>query len=302
MKECVEQAKIYSQSSNPILIVGETGSETTEFAEAVHNNSVRKSGPFVRVNCSSMNEEQQEEVFFGVKTENRKNVEKMGAVIKANHGTLLVEEIENLTMSLQRRLIDMIQNYSVEDCGTESLGVVDVRIIAVSGSNLYQKMLQGEFRQDLYYAISSLQLQIPPLRERPIELERYIMSLFKEKLTHYKRYHVLTPVAKELLMHYGWHGNKLQLSCFMDRMILSAKKRRIEADYVEKLLMELYPVVEKKDGQEYLIVYKDTKAEELMKVLKKYHGNRDMAAQELGISKTTLWRHMKKYGLDGYTN
>ena len=85
-------------------------------------------------------------------------------------------------------------------------------------------------------------------------------------------------------------------------MILSAKKRRIEADYVEKLLMELYPVVEKKDGQEYLIVYKDTKAEELMKVLKKYHGNRDMAAQELGISKTTLWRHMKKYGLDGYTN
>ena len=302
MKECVEQAKIYSQSSNPILIVGETGSETTEFAEAVHNNSVRKSGPFVRVNCSSMNEEQQEEVFFGVKTENRKNVEKMGAVIKANHGTLLVEEIENLTMSLQRRLIDMIQNYSVEDCGTESLGVVDVRIIAVSGSNLYQKMLQGEFRQDLYYAISSLQLQIPPLRERPIELERYIMSLFKEKMTHYKRYHVLTPAAKELLMHYGWHGNKLQLSYFMDRMILSAKKRRIEADYVEKLLMELYPVVEKKDGQEYLIVYKDTKAEELMKVLKKYHGNRDMAAQELGISKTTLWRHMKKYGLDGYTN
>lgn len=302
MKECVEQAKIYSQSSNPILIVGETGSETTEFAEAVHNNSVRKSGPFVRVNCSSMNEEQQEEVFFGVKTENRKNMEKMGAVIKANHGTLLVEEIENLTMSLQRRLFDMIQNYSVEDCGTESLGVVDVRIIAVSGSNLYQKMLQGEFRQDLYYAISSLQLQIPPLRERPIELERYIMSLFKEKLTHYKRYHVLTPAAKELLMHYGWHGNKLQLSYFMDRMILSAKKRRIEADYVEKLLMELYPVVEKKDGQEYLIVYKDTKAEELMKVLKKYHGNRDMAAQELGISKTTLWRHMKKYGLDGYTN
>lgn len=302
MKECVEQAKIYSQSSNPILIVGETGSETTEFAEAVHNNSVRKSGPFVRVNCSSMNEEQQEKVFFGVKTENRKNVEKMGAVIKANHGTLLVEEIENLTMSLQRRLFDMIQNYSVEDCGTESLGVVDVRIIAVSGSNLYQKMLQGEFRQDLYYAISSLQLQIPPLRERPIELERYIMSLFKEKMTHYKRYHVITPAAKELLMHYGWHGNKLQLSYFMDRMILSAKKRRIEADYVEKLLMELYPVVEKKDGQEYLIVYKDTKAEELMKVLKKYHGNRDMAAQELGISKTTLWRHMKKYGLDGYTN
>ena len=302
MKECVEQAKIYSQSSNPILIVGETGSETTEFAEAVHNNSVRKSGPFVRVNCSSMSEEQQEKVFFGVKTENRKNMEKMGAVIKANHGTLLVEEIENLTMSLQRRLFDMIQNYSVEDCGTESLGVVDVRIIAVSGSNLYQKMLQGEFRQDLYYAISSLQLQIPPLRERPIELERYIMSLFKEKMTHYKRYHVLTPAAKELLMHYGWHGNKLQLSYFMDRMILSAKKRRIEADYVEKLLMELYPVVEKKDGQEYLIVYKDTKAEELMKVLKKYHGNRDMAAQELGISKTTLWRHMKKYGLDGYTN
>ena len=108
MKECVEQAKIYSQSSNPILIVGETGSETTEFAEAVHNNSVRKSGPFVRVNCSSMNEEQQEKVFFGVKTENRKNMEKMGAVIKANHGTLLVEEIENLTMSLQRRLFDMI--------------------------------------------------------------------------------------------------------------------------------------------------------------------------------------------------
>lgn len=299
MKDCVELAKMYSLSANPILIIGEVGAETVEFAEAIHNNSVRKNGPFVRINCSGMSEEQQERAFFGIKTENKRNVEKMGAVVKANQGTLLVEEIEKLAMTLQYRLFNAIRNYSVESSGTDSLGVVDVRVIASTGEDLYQKMLKGEFRRDLYYAVCGLRLRIPSLRERPCELEEYITALFKEKLARYNRYHVLTPAAKELMMHYGWSGNKLQLSCFVDRMVLSAKKRRIEADYVQNLLTELYPVLEERDGQEYLVVYRDAGAQELIRILNKHHGNRDGAAKELGISKTTLWRRMKKYGLDG---
>lgn len=297
MSECIEQAKLYSLSQNPILIRGETGTEISELAEAIHNNSIRKNAPFIKANCSGMTPEQQERVLFGDKSGSRRELEKMGLIVAAHQGTILIEEIEKLSPDLQYRLFDVIQNFSVVSNGIDNMGVVDVRVIAATSLNLYQKVLSGEFREDLYYAVGSLRLKLPPLRERTQDLDALICRLFKEVCRRYNRYHVLTPSARELLIHYVWPGNQLQIEHFMDSMILSARKRKIEADYVHSLLAELYPVVAQKDGQEYLVIYQDPKAEELLKVLKKHHGNRESASKELGISKTTLWRHMKKYGI-----
>lgn len=297
MKECLDQAKLYSLSQNPILICGETGTETCELAEAIHNNSVRKSFPFVKANCSDMMPEQQEKILFGDKSGNKRDPEKMGMIVAAQQGTLLIEEIEQLSPSLQHRLLHVIWNLSAISNGIDNVGVVDVRVIGITSCDLFQKVLEGTFREDLYYALGSLCLHLPPLRERPLDLENMITGYFKELCRKYNRYHILTMAAKEILMHYDWRGNELQLKYFMDCMILSARKRKIEGDYVRGLLTRLYPVIAQKDGQEYLVVYQDKRAEELLKVLRRHHGNRDAAAQELGISKTTLWRHMKKYGI-----
>jgi transcriptional regulator with PAS, ATPase and Fis domain len=174
-----------------------------------------------------------------------------------------------------------------------------VRIIAITNVDLFEKMQKGEFREDLYYALRGLQLEVPPLRERPLDLDMIIMRILKEKLAAYSRYHILTSSAKDILLCYYWSGNLLQLESFIDRMILSAKKRNIDEEYVQNLLSDLYPIIYKKDGENCIVVFKDPKTEELVTVLEKYHGDRALAAEELGISKTTLWRHMKKYGIAG---
>ena len=297
MNECIEQAKLYSLSRNPILIVGETGTEICELAEAIHNNSIRKNFPFIKINLSDMTREQQETVLFGDKAGSRRELEKMGMIAAAQQGTLLMDEIDKLCPSLQHRLFHVIHNLSAESNGLDSVGVVDVRVIASASCDLYQKVLAGEFREDLYYAIGSLFLRIPPLRERPQDLKNLINSYFKEGCSRYNRYHVLTPAARELLAHYSWQGNGLQLEYFMDRLVLSARKRKIEAGYVRSILTALWPVSVQEDGHEYRVIYQDVRAKELMYALEKHHGNREATAKELGISKTTLWRHMKKYGI-----
>ncbi|RDY31857.1 sigma 54-interacting transcriptional regulator [Lachnotalea glycerini] len=298
MQECVELAKIYSLSTSPVLIKGEIGCEKNELAECIHNHGLRKNSPYVVVNCSNMSEKQQEKLLFGEEN-SVKESDSLGMFGAANTGTVVIEEIENLGKQLQYKIFQVITNSILIKMDAQQVASLDVRIIATTNIDLFKKMQTGDFREDLYYALRGLQLEVPSLRERPLDLEMIIMRTMKDKLSAYSRYHVLSQGAKEVLLAYYWSGNRLQLESFLDRMILSAKKRNIEEEYVNKMLVDLYPVIHKKNGENQIVIYKDPKAEELASILEQYHGDRTLAAKELGISKTTLWRHMKKYGISG---
>lgn len=299
MRDCIELAKLFSLSKSPVLLTGKTGSEWKEIAESIHNNSLRRNFPFVLVNCSGLTEEKQDAILFGDADADKKGKEKLGAFSTANRGTLVIEEIEKLCANVQYKIFCAINNYALVNCGTKHAMALDTHIIATTCADLYEKVQSGEFREDLYYVLSGHNLKIPLLRERQADMDKLISEKFKELLTHYSRYHVMSSGAKELLLNYPWAGNKIQMESFLDRMVLSAKKRMIDEAYVSQLLEELYPASGLQNTEESNRIHRDPKAEELAEVLEQCHGDRTMAAERLGISKTTLWRRIKKYGVVG---
>lgn len=175
--------------------------------------------------------------------------------------------------------------------------ITNVRIIATTTKNLSVLVQQGSFREDLYYLLSGLTIEVEPLRNRIEDLENLVDTYIKLYCDMYSRYHVLTSGAKKILMEYPWYGNLIQLESFCDRMILSATHRTLDEVFIKQLMNELYPIIHQQNNREKIIVYKDPEALVISEMLEKHGGNRALVAEELGISKTTLWRHMKKYGI-----
>ncbi len=297
MKKNIALAKIYAQSNSPILIYGEIGTEKELFAQGIHNNSLRKNGPFISTNCIGMREEMQTEILFGGTKESEKDTQQ-GALIAANHGTVLISEIDKLSLSTQYRLYKMIRYKTLIRNDIVRTMSIDVKIIATTSKNLSVLVTQGLFREDLYYLLCGLTIDVDPIRNRPEDLEYLIDNYVKIYCDLYSRYHVLTAGAKQRMLTYPWYGNLIQLESFCDRMILAAGHRSIDEAYVTELLDELYPIVQQQgNSKEKLVIYKDPEAIAISQVLEKHNGNRTLAAEELGISKTTLWRHMKRLGI-----
>jgi transcriptional regulator with PAS, ATPase and Fis domain len=297
MQRSIALAKIYAQSRSPVLICGEVGTEKDLFAQAIHNNSLSKNGPYITVNCYGINEEMQTEVLFGSSKVEEGSGKGEGALAAANHGTVLISEIDKLSMNSQYRLYRSIRYKSLIRNDIEKTLSIDVRIIATTSKTLSVLVQQGLFREDLYYLLSGLVIDVEPLRRRPEDLEQLVDTYVKLYCDIYSRYHVLTNGAKEALMEYPWNGNLIQLESFCDRMILSAMHRTIDEVFIKHLFSELYPIIQQQHNREKIVIYKDPEAVIITDALEKHGGNRSLAAAELGMSKTTLWRHMKKYGI-----
>ena len=146
--------------------------------------------------------------------------------------------------------------------------------------------------------LHGLTLEIPPLNRRSEDLRYYIDRYFKEFYRKYNKYLVITEGGYAQLAQFSWQGNKLQLKAFLERLGLTAKKRSIAEGTIRTLFGELYPYVGEVGGEEKLVVYKTEEAVKISELLKKHRGNRKLAAEELGISTTTLWRKMNKYGIE----
>ena len=302
MQKNIALAKVYAQSNSPVLLYGEIGTEKELFAQGIHNNSLRKNGPFVSINCIGISEEMQTEVLFGSTKESEKDKEQ-GALIAANHGTILLSEVDKLSLNNQYQLYKMIRYKSLIRNEIVRTMSIDVKIIATTSKNLSILVKQGLFREDLYYLLSGLTIDVEAIRNRPEDLEYLIDNYVKLYCDMYSRFHVLTAGAKKRLLEYPWYGNLIQLESFCDRMILTASHRSIDEAYVVKLLEELYPILgQQNSSKEKIVIYKDPEAIKISETLEKYDGNRTLAAEELGISKTTLWRHMKKLGITSKYN
>lgn len=294
MQECVRLAKLCALSDKPVLILGEAGTEKRLIAQSIHNAGVRADGPFVDVSCDGIPDEAQFEMIFGDK----------GAVAQAKGGTLLIEDVCDLTRANQYRLYQLIRYKLRVGKDVTQYPNVDVRVMATAGDSLSRLMREGGLREDLYYLMEGLNIRIPSLRERREDLEWKLEASLKESCGHYSRYHVLTQGAKRILMNYPWEGNLFQVENFCERLILTAGKRSLDELDVSRLLEELYPVDRLAAcgaDENRLADQEPAMPEEAVRIqatLSRMAGSREKTAKELGISKATLWRKMKKYGLE----
>lgn len=296
MEYCVELSKMYALSKNPVLICGEDGTDKEKLAQCIHNNSSYKAGPFVAVNCSGMTEQMQVDRLFGnpdAEDESMKN----GALAIGDHGTIVISEIEKLSLLCQYRLYRAIRYDSLIQNDLERSQTLDNRIIAITGADLYQYVEQGRFRQDLYYLLNSLTVEIPPLRKRPQDIRAIVEDCRVRFTKRYARFPKIAEDAMEALAGFGWQGNEIQLESFCERLFLTSPKKTITSDYVYFLLDTLYPVKERISEDGTTVIYQHPEAARLTELLEKHQGNRSAVAKELGISTTTLWRRMKKYGV-----
>ena len=299
MQECIRKANLYALSEHPVVLIGEPGTEKRMLAESIHNSSIRAQGPFLDVPCEGLSGEEQKNMIFG----NR------GAVLQVEGGTLLLRDVEELTAANQYRLYQLIRFRVCHGADIASLRKVDVRVMVTIGCPLSELMAERKISPDLYYLLSGLELFVPPLRERREDLLEKIEDTIHDCCEHYSRYHVLTKGAMEVMLDYPWKGNLFQIESFCERLILMAGKRSIDEVAVRRLLEELYPerltgngtdsAAAEAEGtaKKELAVLPD-EAVKIRELLHKFSGSREKTAQAMGISKATLWRHMKKYGIE----
>ena len=292
-QKVISQLKRLSRYSAPVLLKGESGTGKGMLAQCMHNESLRRDRAFVTLDCSVSHPDDLDEKLFG-RYASRKGSD-LSAVELARGGTLYLRQVELLSLETQYKILLLTRGQYLSN--DTNLGIpIDIKLIISTESNLRQKMLEGTFRNDLYYALNALRIDIPPLRDRREDIPLWFENMLTSHCRTYGRHIHLTREAVNALASFDWPGNLNQMSSLCDRLVLLSEKRNITEDMV---LMHLQAITSEQmpssEVQEERIL--NTRAQELLDLLNRYHGNREKAAAELGISKTTLWRRMKKYGI-----
>jgi transcriptional regulator with PAS, ATPase and Fis domain len=283
-----------------VLIYGETGTGKEVAADEIYRSSYRADQPFIKVNCSAIPESLWESELFGYEkgsfTGALKNG-KAGLMESANHGTLLLDEIGEMPLSMQPKLLRAIQERSVLRVGGVNPIPVDLRIIATTNRDLAQEVEAGRFREDLYYRLNVIPIEMPPLRQRGEDVRlmaQHYLDQFRQK---YRRTLDLTPEAWKALEEYDWPGNVRQLRNHMERLVVLCEEDMVTADQLRESL-GLSPREEPAGGQ---VVNLQEATEELharliRSALMEYHTTY-RAAEALGISQPTLVRKAKALGI-----
>lgn len=302
-RKLFDEARIFSLSSSPVLICLPKGISGMNLAKAIHNNSGWKSGPFTSLDLTVIPPEKQEDALF--KSLFPSEMERagvdgsgQGAMVLADHGSIYLKGIECLTRKAQRQLVRMMSPRSEIRTDAQSIHALDVHLIASTRTDLRMMMEHGEVDPDFFYMMSALPLVVPPLKDRPEDLE----DMFENVLTEFSRkYHKnirLTEGGRHFLRELSWDGNDVQVRAFAERLVLTARKRLVDEVVLQKLYEALYPKVRHIDGNDRYVLYRAPEADQILELLRQYQGSRKEVAHALGISTTTLWRRMKKYGIE----
>lgn len=302
-EKLLDQARIFALSSSPVLLYLPVGISGVSLAKAIHNNSGWKSGPFTSLDLTVIPPEEQEDALFKSLSPSEKagkNAEgkNQGAMLLADHGSIYLKGIDRLCLNAQRQLVRMMAPRYEIRTDVQSIHELDVRLIVSARQDLRMLMEHGQVDPGFFYMISSLVLPVPPLKERPEDLEAFFSKEIRDFSQKYHKNVRLTEGGRKRLLELDWDGNYAQLHAFAERLVLTARKRLADEIVIEKLYDELYPKVKKVAGEERYVLYRSPEGEEIRDLLEKYQGNRKEVAEALGISTTTLWRRMKKYGVE----
>ncbi len=297
MQKIVDKALLVASSSIPILIIGETGTGKTSLAKFIHLNSNNATSPFIPVRCPTLNENNFEIELFGYEKGafSGANNSKAGKVELAENGTLLLDEIEELSNNLQAKLSIFLDNREYEKLGSNKIRKANVRIISTSSRNLLSEIKKGSFRLDLYYKLAVIKIELLPLRERREDIPLLVNKFLSRKKKKIK------PKALKYLMEQDWYGNIRELFSVLETaVILSKDSESIDIQHLTEQFYTFEEIGKLKEqiNEPKLSEEKLFNEKERIKIaLQKTNGNRKKAAELLGISVPTLWRKMKKYNL-----
>jgi len=294
MQEIYELISDISNTDSTVLIQGESGTGKELIARAVHFNSHRKARPFIVANCSAYSQNLLESELFGHEKGAFTGAirRKIGRFELAHGGTIFLDEIGEVSPPTQILLLRVVQDHRFERVGGEETLEVDVRVIAATNKNLIEEMNKGSFREDLYYRLNVIPINIPPLRERKDDIP-LLASHFLQKFSQEKGKEIagISSEVMEILLAHSWAGNVRELENVMEHATIVAKKDKIlPKDLPQYLLQKPLPA-------RPLVSLQDYEKSLILRTLEETNWNKHQTSQRLKINRSTLYGKMKRYGL-----
>jgi two-component system, NtrC family, response regulator HydG len=295
MQTVFDMIRKASESMAPVIILGESGTGKELVANAIHLCGTRKTGPFIQLNCAALNESVLESELFGhakgAFTGAYSN--RIGRFEAANNGDFFLDEIGDIPLSIQTKLLRVLESGQFERVGDISSINVNVRIITATNKDLEELITRNEFRQDLLFRINVIPIHLPPLRDRrediPLLINSFIHHLNKKTG---KNIRGVNHDAMEAFMQYHWPGNIRELKNTMEYSFVTAEGSAITLDHLPKKINSPSPVTAAPKQE------KSNEKHQLIQALQQTKGNQSKAARLLNINRVTVWNRMKKYGID----
>ena len=303
IREVIDTAKIAAPTDANILISGESGTGKELFAKAIHTNSKRKDKSLISVNCAALSETLLESELFGHEKGAFTGADKPrdGLFISADKGTIFLDEIGEIPLSMQVKLLRVLQEKEIQKVGSDKVTNIDVRVIVATNKDLEKEVEAGNFRQDLFYRLNVINVKVPPLRDRsddiPLLAKKFLDRYTRENNKDIKGF---TPMAMDALVKYGWPGNVRELENIIERAIILCLGQYIsEKDLPANVLKDYEPdntIGHELAGGGKTLDEIETIA--LIETLRQTKGNKTEAAKILNITRTTLNNKLKRHNLD----
>ncbi|NFN88301.1 AAA family ATPase [Clostridium sporogenes] len=302
-KKSKSLAKRSANANSNVLIVGESGTGKELYAHSIHNASNRKFGPFIKINCGAIPAELLESELFGYEDgafTGAKKGGKKGKFELANGGTIFLDEIGDMPMSMQVKLLRVIQEREVEKIGGNILKKIDVRIIAATNKNLEELVGKSKFRRDLYYRLNVIKINVPPLRERKEDvllISEFLMKKVSRRLSIGIK--GISKEAKECLCNYSWPGNVRELENVIERSaILLDEDCIIRTKHLPKEILKSPIVKVSVEQSKYLKdIISEVEKEVICNCLQENKGNKNKTSKILGISRANLYKKISEYNI-----
>ena len=290
-----------SESDITVLLQGESGTGKELVSKLIHFNSPRKKGPFVAVNCAAIPETLIESELFGHERGafTGATIRRIGQFERAQGGTVLLDEIGDMPMALQAKLLRVLQEREIQRVGGTATIPIDIRVIAATNRDLESAVKTGEFRTDLFYRLAAYPLVLPPLREHREDIPLLVAHFLKNHAGSTEECaHGISPAALQKLLVYDWPGNVRELRNAIERALLLETTDRLQVGNLPPQLAALVPpLTDPDDPAQPVLSMQEAEQQALVHALEASDGNITKAAQVLNVNRTTLYRKLKKYGL-----
>jgi two-component system response regulator HydG len=301
MSRLLQTVAQVAPSEATVLISGESGTGKELIAGAIHFNSQRKQGPFVKINCAAVTETLLESEFFGHEKGSFTGADrrKEGRFLQAHGGSIFLDEVSEMSPSMQVKLLRVLQEKEITRVGGEKVILVDVRVISATNQSLLDMIKKRTFREDLYYRLNVVRLEIPPLRGRREDIPLLAQRFLKEFTTkNRKEIKGFTPQAMDFLVRYDWPGNVRELMNAIERSVVLARSEYLDAEDLSVIRDSSQMIPDSLPGVDD--VGKDVPLDQvekatILRTLESAGGNKSEAARRLGITRKTLHKKLKKY-------
>ncbi len=296
MLELMEVCKRIASSKATVLIQGESGTGKELYARYIHAQSPQREGPFVAINCASLPETLFESELFGHEKGAFTGAlgRKIGRFEQANHGTLLLDEISEMSTFLQAKILRVLQECEVDRIGGREPVPVDVRVIATTNRDLEACIQKGEFREDLYYRLNIISFKLPPLRERAGDIDLLADHFLKKYAEQYqRRVRTISERGLDWLRKQSWRGNVRELKNVIERAVLMSSQSYL--DVKDLCPLDQAPMETQRPSTLLTFSLREMEKDMIFKALEETHGNRSHAAKMLGISIRTLRNKLNEY-------